>query len=118
MDKKLPESDIGQKNLIFNKEYLKQKGDWSWGKGQKKDKIIFCKKLEIFSALTCIQFRCSGAKLKAHRNSKLRAPNNLSLDIADTQIYQFRINRKIRVLGYLIENTFYIVWIDWNHESG
>jgi hypothetical protein len=50
-------------------------------------------------------------------------PAELSEDVADSPVYRFKINQKIRVfavLNEITENnvTAFILWIDPNHKSG
>ena len=43
-------------------------------------------------------------------------PQGLSQDIIDTPIFEFRIDGKFRVMGYMSEAIFYICWFDPDHE--
>ena len=33
-------------------------------------------------------------------------------------VSRFRVSGKMRVLGYMDEDRFFIVWVDANHEMG
>ena len=49
---------------------------------------------------------------------KGRKPNSKpdGLDVENDPIYEFRIDGKFRVMGYLFKHIFYIVWLDPDHE--
>ena len=52
-----------------------------------------------------------------------KKPKGLSEDVADSPVWRFKINQKIRVFAILNEITennviAFILWIDPNHKSG
>jgi len=43
-------------------------------------------------------------------------PDDLSEDVLNNLAQEFRYGKKGRVIGYLVEPVFYVIWVDPNHE--
>ena len=116
----LIDPEIGRRKVLFSKEYLIKRGEFSLRRTSQRQKETLCKKLKQFRELTLFDFLVNNsAQLRIyHPKKKWTPPKNLSKDIIDEGISRFRINDKIRVLGYRSEHVFYIVWIDWYHKTG
>ena len=128
MKKRIPKADppridpeIEKRKLLFECNWLRLKGKFSQQKGTSKKIERLKNKLQEYMELTLEQFRQHpGAKLKIYtpQKNELHPPQRLSQDIKNTPIWRFRINNKIRVLGYMEDNVFLIIWVDWEHQTG
>ncbi len=114
-----PESE----HIQFDLRYLRKKGKYSEAALKKKNPHALKtleEKLAHYTKLTIQQFTTnnSGIRLKPLEGKPLRSfPKDLSPDIIDNQkIYEFRIDKKFRIMGYLKNDVFLVCWIDPNHE--
>ena len=105
--------EISKRKVVFSKDHIHKK---SWNK-KGKDKESVEKKLGYYEQMTLSDFgKHKSADLKILKKKK-SPPKSLSRYIAGECLWQFRINKKIRILGYLLDNTFYVVWVDWSHKG-
>jgi len=101
----------------FRFRYLYRTGKWSTKKMKERDLVGACSKLRITARMSLIQFKSSnGVRLKTVRKGLPDPPEELAEDVVNNMAQEFRLSRKMRVIGYLADRDFYVIWIDPNHK--
>lgn len=75
-----------------------------------KEFVSYAKKVE---ALTWAEIK-SHTGLKFEMLPELEPPSFLSKDVT---LFSMRVTQKFRIIGYRVEDVFYLVWFDKNHKT-
>ena len=104
-------------NVKFRFRYAARSGRWSCGKLSTGEEKEIINKLKQYQHLTVAQFKQSGGvRLKNINKGLPPPPKDLSEDIKNQLAQEFRISRKFRIFGYLMEDEFFLLWFDPNHK--
>ena len=90
-----------------------QKSNECFSAWQKTELKSFSNWLEKMASKTPSQITQVTQTCHAHIGVRKELPNSISLDV---RMYCLDVGRKARVHGFFIENNFFIVWLDRNHN--
>lgn len=113
---------MSSKTITFDFKFWKHKRLFRKPSAAEFQKIK--EKCSHYSKMGYDDFMMKGANPKHWTDyDRWQKPAELSEDVADSPVYRFKINQKIRVfavLNEITENnvTAFILWIDPNHKSG
>ena len=111
-------------------KYARGKGKYGLDSLDSRQRRRLEKKLLDYERHTCASFSNSnGVDLREvdivkwknapseHQQRQVR--EEVSVDIPDPgPVLRFRVSGRMRIVGYMEENIFYIVWVDAKHEMG
>lgn len=114
----------------FDFKHVRRTGRYSLAKLNPRQKRILERKLRDYKNHTMKSFENSkGVGLRevdlgkwknapsAHQQIQVR--KEVSVDVPNVgPVWRFRVSGKMRVLGYMPKDVFFIVWVDPNHEMG
>ena len=67
--------------------------------------------------MSLIQFKSSnGIRLKNVRRGLPSPPEELADDVVSNMAQEFRLSKRMRLIGYLANRDFYVIWIDPDHK--
>lgn len=112
----IPAEDVNRARLRISFRYLRRKGSWSWSKFTAKDKAFTAHKLREIARLRVCDFRAGVWRPRKWHSKLPSPPEELSEDIQNNLADYFNINRKIRIFGYLLGRTFYVIWVTSDHK--
>ncbi|MFK7867052.1 MAG: hypothetical protein AB8B77_06410 [Alphaproteobacteria bacterium] len=118
------------RHIQFDLTMLATRGKYSIKALEKKQPSLLFKlkdKLQSFHQLTLHEFQVNpSVRLKLLKGRKIPAGRPAGLDgsiAIDDPIYEFRIDGKFRVMGYLPDNqpaapnnVFFVIWLDPDHR--
>lgn len=111
-----PRIGNGNRRVRFRFRYLRRKGKWSTRKMKTPDLLAACSKLRVTARMSLIQFRsANGIRLKNVRKGLPNPPEELADDVIGNLAQEFRLSKRMRVIGYLVDRDFYVIWIDPDH---
>lgn len=125
-----PARGLEEEKVRFNWRFAREKGKCGLEALAPAQKRRLEKKLREYEKYTLLSFvRVKGASLrifdlKSARNAPPAAQRRQVLEEISREIpnpgplRRFRASGKMRVLGYLPENIFYVVWVDPDHRMG
>jgi hypothetical protein len=67
--------------------------------------------------MTLLEFRSTGSvRLGSRKLRGFKPPEELSEDVKDQLWQYFRLSKKARVFGFLLDRTFFVILIDPDHR--
>lgn len=111
-----PPPSEGHRRVRFRFRYMRRTGKWSTKKMKANELRAACSKLRETAHMTVAQFKSSGGvRLKNIKKGLPPPPEELAEDVVGNLAQEFRLSKKMRVIGYLNGRDFYVIWIDPNH---
>lgn len=108
--------NLSRVTVKFRLQFARRHGKWSCEKLSSDEISDYIDKLKHYKQMTVAQFRqASGPRLKNMNVGLPPPPEELSEDIKNQLAQEFRVSRRRRVLGYLMEDEFFIIWLDPDH---
>lgn len=109
--------DLAVAKIKFRFLYVSKRGRWSCAKLSHGEARNIADKLKHYRQMTVAQFRqSSGVRLKNINRGLPPAPDELSEDVKNQLAQEIRVSRRSRVLGYLMEDEFFVIWLDPDHS--
>ena len=120
----VPELRDKEPEMLFSFKYLDTDGNSKFAieKCDQNHLSNLLARLRDLSKLKCMEFRTDRSKsLRSHRiewedTTEPRGFQLLDQQLRDLEPYQFSISQQERVHGFLLDDVFYVVWLDPNHE--
>lgn len=112
--------EIADGKINFNLKHWVERGNFGYKRFTGRRYIYLEDKLSELTSCTVAQFefRKGFQKLKGPKRKWKLAPDpNLSADVTDLGVYEFRLGSKYRVFGYFDNPIFYICWVDPEHKA-
>src|SRR5262249_11039728 len=100
--------------------HLRRKGSHSlktFGELPESRRRAICADLRGCARMTLLQFKSSsGVRLRSRKLAKFKAPEALSEDVKDQLWQYFRLSKRARAFGFLLDRTFFVLLIDPDHK--
>ena len=117
-------------NIRFDCRHLRQTGKYSLAKLDVRQRRVLEKKLRDYEKHSVGSFKLSKGvalhlvEISTWKNApseqqQRQVRKEVSVDIPiPGPVWRFRVSGKMRVLGYMPKNVFFVVWVDAKHEMG
>ena len=111
-------------------KYARGKGKYGLGSLDSRQMKILERKLRDYEKHDCTSFSYSNGvdlrevdigkwKNAPSEHQQRQVKEEVSVDIPEPgPVLRFRVSGRMRVLGYMDRNKFFVVWVDARHEMG